>query len=259
MPTRRATRRTIDLPLKCNSELANVEVVVPRFSSRLLALLAFTGAAMPDLIAAELNPRLAEYMARRVDEFDEIPTERREQLRELAAFVVARREAHAPVRLTFICTHNSRRSHMAQLFAAAAAAHYGVDVQSYSGGTESTAFNPRAIAALERAGFDIHGDALGGDNPRYLVRFTTEGAPLESFSKAYGEDPNPSRDFCAVLVCSQADEACPSVAWAAKRLSIAYDDPKSADGTPEEAAVYDERCAQIAREMLFAFEQAADR
>jgi protein-tyrosine-phosphatase len=235
-----------------------VEGIV-RFIAMLLALLAFKGAAMPDSVAAELNPRLAAYVARRVDEFDEIPVDRREQLQELAAFVVAQRERNASVRLTFICTHNSRRSHMAQLFAAAAAAHYGIDVESYSGGTEGTAFNPRAIAALGRAGFDIKGDPLGGANPRYLVRFTAEGVPLESFSKAYDEDPNPSRDFCAVLVCSQADEACPMVAGAAKRLAIAYEDPLAADGTPEEATVYDTRCAQIAREMLFAFAEAAER
>jgi hypothetical protein len=69
----------------------------------------------------------------------------------------------------------------------------------------------------------------------------------------YADAANPQREFCAIMTCSQADEACPNVAGAANRIAIPYEDPKAADGTPEEAAVYDERCAQIARETLYAF------
>jgi arsenate reductase (thioredoxin) len=49
---------------------------------------------------------------------------------------------------------------------------------------------------------------------------------------------------------------CPIVRGASHRVSIPYKDPKVADDTPTESAAYDERCAQIAREMLFAFSLA---
>ncbi len=49
------------------------------------------------------------------------------------------------------------------------------------------------------------------------------------------------------------------VQGASSRFAIPYDDPKVADGTPEETAIYDERCAQIAREMLYVFSQVASR
>jgi arsenate reductase len=40
------------------------------------------------------------------------------------------------------------------------------------------------------------------------------------------------------------------------RISLPYDDPKAADGTSEEAERYEERCLQIATEMMYVMEQA---
>ena len=137
---------------------------------------------------------------------------------------------------------------MSQLWAAVAAAHFGVDrLEAFSGGTESTAFNPRA-------GFDISRPAAA-ENPRYLVSFTTGVAPQECFSKVYTDEPNPQAGFCAVLTCSAADQACPVVHGADLRLALPFEDPKVADGTEGEAAKYDEGYAQIARELLFALAQ----
>jgi arsenate reductase (thioredoxin) len=226
----------------------------------LLALLVDGAVSTPSLGAAELGPGLAKYVVARTAEFDHIPADRRAKLDELAAYIRMQRDAGESVRLVFICTHNSRRSHMAQLWAAAAAATYGiVDVETFSGGTEATAFNPRAVAALERAGFEIKTSAPADVNPKYLVRLSPDSDALECFSKIYDQAPKPTSDFCAVMICSAADEACPSVPGATLRLAIPYDDPKVADGTPDEAATYDVRCAQIAREMLFAFSRAAGK
>jgi hypothetical protein len=145
---------------------------------------------------------------------------------------------------------------MAQLWAQAAAHYFGISgVDTYSGGTEATAFNPRAVAALRRAGFEIT-QASEGENPVYDVRFTDEMEPLRCYSKVHNEPPNPDRGFAAVMTCSDADAACPIVFGAVQRIAITYDDPKTADGTPDEATIYDERCRQIAREMLYVFSLA---
>jgi protein-tyrosine-phosphatase len=203
--------------------------------------------------------RLEEYIRRRVAEFDQIPAERKTTLHGLAQHVHKRQAAKQPARLLFICTHNSRRSHLAQVWAAAAAAHYGVaGVETFSGGTEATAFNRRAVAALERAGFEIACEASAADNPRYRLRYSPRAEPLVCFSKEFSQPPNPRADFCAVLTCSQADKACPLVAGAADRIALPYDDPQTADATPRETAMYDARCAEIARELLFAFSLVAD-
>jgi arsenate reductase len=211
--------------------------------------------------AAAPAGRLDEYIRARIAEFDEIPGARREALRRMAGFASTQRAKGAPVKLTFICTHNSRRSQMAQVWAALAAAHYGVaGVEAFSGGTEATAFNPRAVAALQRAGVPIEprGGAGRTDNPHYTVSLGGD-AVLVCFSKVYHQPPNPTADFAAVMTCSEADKNCPTVAGAAVRIALPYEDPKAADGTESETRIYDERCAQIAREMLLVMSEVAGR
>jgi arsenate reductase (thioredoxin) len=200
-----------------------------------------------------LDPSLQKYVEARVAEFDGIPNERKEKLTEIANYVRGRIQSKRVAVLTFICTHNSRRSQMAQIWAKTAAAHYGISgVETFSGGTEATAFNRRAVNALKRAGFEISGSDAN-DNPRLQVRFGANTPPLECFSKVYNQDPNPKTEFCAVMTCSQADQTCPIVAGASFRIAVPYDDPKAFDDSPEETEKYDDRCQQIAREMLYLF------
>lgn len=209
--------------------------------------------AEPQIRGKDLFPKVRTYTEQRVQEFDKIPEERKRQLKQIAQYVSQRVQAKQPANLTFICTHNSRRSHLSQICAAVAADYYGIPgVETFSGGTEATAFNPRAIAAIERIGLRIQKTGEGA-NPRYEVRFSETARPLLCFSKAYHESPNPKSDFCAVLTCSQADETCPTVPGAAVRVAIHFQDPKIADNTPEEAGRYDERVQQISREMLYVF------
>lgn len=202
-----------------------------------------------------MDQKLKAFVAARVAEFDEIPAERRAQLDKLAAYVTKRVGSGDECSLCFICTHNSRRSHLAQIWAATAASHYGIEmIHTYSGGTEATAFNPRAVAALERAGFSIL-KTTDDKNAVYHVRSGDKAMPLTCFSKVYDQAPNPKEGYCAVMTCSDADRHCPNARGAAERIAITYEDPKAADGTREEARCYAERCRQIAREMLYVFSQ----
>ena len=201
-----------------------------------------------------LLPAIEASLLRARGERNLISTERRQLLTTLAEWIAGEMNSGNAAELIFICTHNSRRSHLSQLWAQAAALWNGLpDVHCYSGGTEATAFNTSAITALRGAGFEITTSDISA-NPRYTVRLGDDAEPLIAFSKEYGHDENPAREFCAVMTCSQADEGCPVVIGAAKRISLPFDDPKAADGTPEEAAVYEERSRQIAREMLFAMD-----
>jgi arsenate reductase len=199
-----------------------------------------------------MYPALEAYIRNALRLVDGISQQRKRALDEIAAFVSSKRDAGQIAALTFICTHNSRRSHMGQLWAVVAAAHFGIDgVRTYSGGTEATAFNPRVVAAIEKAGFAVENP--GGVNPHYQVTFDEGGPALECFSKTYTDPFNPVEGFAAIMTCSDADEACPVVLGAAYRAPIRYEDPKVADGTPQETTVYDERCLQIATEMLYLF------
>ncbi|MFV8752297.1 protein-tyrosine-phosphatase [Nannocystaceae bacterium ST9] len=213
--------------------------------------------AMPTPTLA-LHPALSSYLDSLKPELAAIPDERRQTLDQIAAFVAAEHAAGRTAKLVFICTHNSRRSHMSQVWATVAAALHGIDrVEAYSGGTEATAFNPRAVAALRRAGFEIP-EPAAGDNPHYSLGWASDRPPIEAFSKVYSAPTNPQAEFAAIMNCSEADDACPFVPGATLRISLAYDDPKQADGTPEEQARYDERSRQIAAEMLYLFAEVAE-
>lgn len=204
-----------------------------------------------------LHPDLQRYVDERVvPAMAAIPDERKEQLDLVAEFVRERKAAGAPAELTFICTHNSRRSHLGQLWAATAARVFAMDhVRTYSGGTEVTAFNPRAVAAVERAGFKVV--KADGKNPVYEVSFSNDRNAEHCWSKKYDDPANPTESFCAVMTCSEADTNCPIVRGALDRVSLPYNDPKESDGTPEETARYDERCLQIAAEMWYLMREAA--
>ena len=103
-----------------------------------------------------LNPELASYINTIKNDFSQIPQDRKDELEKIALYIQKQVNTGQPAQLTYICTHNSRRSHFGQIWAATAAFYYDIpNVKTYSGGTEATAFNDRAVAACERAGFDI--------------------------------------------------------------------------------------------------------
>jgi protein-tyrosine-phosphatase len=200
---------------------------------------------------AGLLPPLRPYVNEVAGELDSVSAERKVVLNEIVTSITAQLETGQPAQLTFICTHNSRRSHMSQIWAQTAAYYYGLDkVRAYSGGTEATACNCRTVTAMRRAGFEIT-DATTGDNPIYLVRYASDRPPIRAYSKLYNGDANPKRDFIALMTCSAADKSCPVVQGAIARYAIHYVDPRLCDDTPTETAAYNERCREIAREMFY--------
>jgi hypothetical protein len=218
------------------------------------------GATPPEAQSgAYLLPRLRPYVNEVANELDTVSSERKVLLGNIAADIAARLEAGEPAQVTFICTHNSRRSHMSQIWAQTAAYYYGLDnVRAFSGGTEVTACNCRTVTAMRRVGFSIE-DATTGDNPLYLVRYADDQPPIRAYSKLYNSDANPKRDFIALMTCSSADRSCPDVKGAIARHAIHYADPRLCDDTPTETAAYNERCREIAREMFYLMSEVRRR
>lgn len=205
-----------------------------------------------------MYPKLKTYINKLESGFDSIPSKRKAQLREVAEYIRSKRESGEAAKLNFICTHNSRRSHLAQIWTSVAARYYGIkNIETYSGGTEATAFNPRAVEAIERAGFKAENP--GGENPKYKISFSESDKPMICFSKKFDDDFNPDKNFAAIMTCSDADDNCPFVPGAEFRKPITYTDPKEADGTDREMEVYDERCQQISIEMLYMMNAVSSR
>lgn len=200
-----------------------------------------------------LNQRLERYADERVSEFRAIGKERKKELETAAEYVRLRLSENLKAKLVFICTHNSRRSHISQIWAQTAAHYYGLPgVETYSGGTEATAFHPNAVKALRETGLQIE-KVAEGTNPVYHCYYSNDAPPVQAFSKVFDAPENPSNGFAAIMTCSHADENCPFVPGAEQRFLISYDDPKDFDQTPGEERAYRERTMQIACEMLYLF------
>lgn len=187
--------------------------------------------------------------------FESISAERKITLQPLIDFIQSKVISQQEVRLNLICTHNSRRSHLAQVWAQTAAAHYNINnVFCYSGGTEATAMFPMAAKTLEQSGFKIK-TISEGINPIHSIKYSDNEHPIIGFSKTFDDDFNPQSEFAAIMTCSQADGGCPFIAGAEKRIPITFEDPKSFDNTPEQEEKYQERSLQIATEMFYVFSQ----
>lgn len=187
--------------------------------------------------------------------FESISEDRKIVLQPLVDFIQGKSANGQEIRLNLICTHNSRRSHLSQVWAQTAAAHYGIkNVFCYSGGTEATAMFPMAAKTLEKQGFQIKTIAEG-NNPVYAIKYSENAHPVIGFSKTFDDDFNPQSEFAAILTCSSADQGCPFIAGAEKRIPITFEDPKAFDNTPQQAEKYEERSVQIATEMFYVFSQ----
>jgi protein-tyrosine phosphatase/arsenate reductase len=187
-----------------------------------------------------------------IPRFAEISEERKQLLLKISNYIQTKKDNQQPINLVYVCTHNSRRSHFGQVWAAVAANYFGVkNVFTFSGGTESTAFNPNAIYALRKIGFDIMDDGQT-INPSYNVKFADDDFTT-CFSKVYNHPQNPEQHFAAIMTCSDAEQNCPYIPGVELRIGTTYNDPKAFDNTPQQDAAYTERATQIALECLYVF------
>ena len=182
-----------------------------------------------------------------------VPNERKEILQPLIDFIQSKLDQNEIINLNFICTHNSRRSHLSQIWAQTMAEYFGLkNVFCYSGGKEATAMFPKVSETLERQGFEIQ-KLSENDNPVYAVKCAENAHPVICFSKKYYDTFNPVSDFAGIMTCSNADQGCPFIAGAEKRIAVKFEDPKISDNTPEMDETYFNRSFEIASEMYFVF------
>tara|TARA_R110002074_G_scaffold367649_1_gene541750 strand:+ start:4220 stop:4852 length:633 start_codon:yes stop_codon:yes gene_type:complete len=186
---------------------------------------------------------------------DSITAERRAILQPLIDFIQSKASLNKEIRINFICTHNSRRSHLSQVWSQTMAHYFDIkNVFCYSGGTEATALFPMAAETLRNSGFQIK-KISKNENPVYSIKYADNEHPIIGFSKKLDDDFNPKSEFAAIMTCDSANEACPFVPGAEIRIPITFEDPKAFDHTPQQAEKYKERSLQIATELFYVFSQ----
>ena len=198
-------------------------------------------------------PAIKIYCDHLTQNFDSISSDRKILLDKITAYIKSKQKEHKDIKLVYICTHNSRRSHFGQVWAEVAACYYNIkNMHSYSGGTEATAFNTNAINALKRIGFDVKA-ITNQKNATYQLLFDEQEKPIVCFSKVYNHPQNPQTQFAAIMTCSDAEENCPYIPGVELRIGTTYNDPKAFDNKPEQDDRYSERCQQIALETFYIF------
>ncbi|CAM1353796.1 Arsenate reductase [Tenacibaculum ascidiaceicola] len=206
--------------------------------------------------AANMNTQTSSLFTEIQQTLSSLPTvseERKQVLQPLVSYIQEKLNNKEVINLNFICTHNSRRSHLSQVWAQTMAFYYQIpNVLSYSGGTEATAMNATVVDTLVDNGFRIQ-QLSEGTNPIYAIKYAENIPSIIGFSKKYDDTFNPTSAFCAIMTCSQADEGCPFIVGADKRIPVTYEDPKLYDGTSSEKEKYLERSLQIAAEMHYVF------
>ena len=188
-----------------------------------------------------------------------ISEKRKTVLQPLIDFVQQKVSENKTIRLNFICTHNSRRSHLSQIWAQTIAHYFNLEnIFCYSGGTQTTALFPMIAKTLQNSGFQIS-QLSSAQNPIYSIAYAENEHPVIGFSKKLDDDFNPKSEFAAIMTCSQADEGCPFVLGAEKRIAIPFEDPKAFDNTPHQSEMYHKRSIQIATELFYVFSEINPR
>ena len=188
-------------------------------------------------------------------EISKISEDRKKILQPLVDYIQKKVDNKDVIILNFICTHNSRRSHLSQIWAQTMAFFFKIkNVHCYSGGTEATALFPMVNKTLTKNGFQFK-SLSDGINPVYSIKYADNEHPVIGFSKTFDDSFNPKSNFAAIMTCSHADKNCPIVSGCEKRIPITFTDPKAYDDSPLQAEKYLETSLLIATELKYVFSQ----
>lgn len=156
------------------------------------------------------------------------------------------------INIVFICTHNSRRSQLGQVWSFFAARYFSLNINAFSGGTEATTFHRNTVQTLKKVGFRFTVEEFCHQNPVFRIWFDENEASLLVFSKRY-DHPMNKTPYLVLTTCDGANENCPLIPNAMGRFHLPYKDPKLSDQTSEQEATYLRINSKIAAEMYFLF------
>jgi arsenate reductase (thioredoxin) len=156
----------------------------------------------------------------------------------------------------FVCTHNSRRSQIAQVWAAFLSDLFQLDLTHFSAGTEATVCSMEMLKALKRAGFNVFKDEES--QHRCQIGWRGEESPMAIYSKTINDISLKHAGLVAIMVCDDAQEQCPVVPHALDRFALTFVDPGTSDDTEMSASAYDLACRMIGNELLYLFSKVQE-
>ena len=138
-----------------------------------------------------------------------------------------------PIRVLFVCTHNSARSQMAEGLLRTIG---GDRFEAFSAGTEAGSVRPEAVEVMREIGIDITGQT------------SKDVAPFigQAFS-------------WVVTLCDEAKESCPVIPGAAQQAHWSIDDPSAVEGDEKERLDAFRTVRDVLRDRLHIFLLATGR
>ncbi len=183
-----------------------------------------------------------------------ISDERKELLLKISKEIANQYSKEKPVNLNFICTHNSRRSQLGQVWSFFAANYFNLNINAFSGGTEVTAFFTNTVKTLQKVGFTFDVEEFSHRNPVYKISIKDTDKFILGFSKRY-DNPINAEPFIAITTCNNADTNCPFIPTASHRFHLPFVDPKASDNTDLQDETYLKTNQQIAAEVFIIFSE----
>lgn len=183
-----------------------------------------------------------------------LDSNRKVLLHTIATTIADQYTKNGVVNLNFICTHNSRRSQLAQVWSFFASYYFSLNIQAFSGGTEVTAFHRNTIKTLQEAGFSFKVEDFSHQNPKYLISFKGDTKTCLGFSKMF-DNPINEQPFIAITTCNNADSNCPFIPSASFKFHMPFIDPKASDTTNKTKETYLKTNQQIAAEIFYLFSE----
>ena len=150
-------------------------------------------------------------------------------------------------KIIFICTHNSRRSQLAEIWSHTFSFIFKKKNKIFSAGTSKEEFNIRAINVLEKIGFKIK-----EEGKKYIFNFSENCNSIHMYSKDISE-LNLKNHFITIMTCADSDKNCPAIPNALARILLSYKDPKSFDNSKQETNKYIATSKKIALELFYLF------
>jgi len=187
-----------------------------------------------------------------------ISDDRKALLTTIATKIASELSDREKLNLNFICTHNSRRSQMGQVWAFFAANYFDLNIKAFSGGTETTAFFRNTVKTLQSVGFNFNVIDFSHQNPKYSIGFKGTDKTITEYSNKFDDEAN-EYQYIAITTCGHADENCPFIPDAIHRFHMPFVDPKSSDNTPQQNEKYLETNKQIAGEVFIIFQEVANQ
>ena len=181
-----------------------------------------------------------------------ISDDRKSLLRTISKAIAEEYKLKNVVNLNFICTHNSRRSQLGQVWSFYAAHYFNLNINAFSGGTEVTAFYRNTVKTLQKVGFEFQLVDFSHQNPTYQISIKNTKKAILGFSKLYSNPINVA-PFMAITTCTNADINCPFIPAASYRFHLPFVDPKHADKSEKQEEIYLQTSEQIAGEIYFIF------